>query len=81
MELEIRGTDAAVIKGYLRDLGGRDQAPGLLAGDGWQAALTEGEYRFSRWVFPRVTVTFDGEPGRVAEVVKRLRLLAFRGGG
>lgn len=81
MELDIRGTEAAVIRGYLRDLGGRERASDLIAGDGWQATLTEGEHRFSRWVFPRVIVTFEGEPSRVAEVAQRLRLLAFRGGG
>ncbi|HYF79165.1 MAG TPA: hypothetical protein VD973_18720 [Symbiobacteriaceae bacterium] len=81
MELDIRGTDAATIRGYLRDLGGQEPTPSCVVGDGWQATLTEGEHRFSRWVFPRVIVTFDGEPDRVAEVAKRLRLLAFRGGG
>ncbi|MDF2628973.1 MAG: hypothetical protein K0R39_2804 [Symbiobacteriaceae bacterium] len=81
MEMDIRGTELAVIREYLCGMGGVAQAPDLVIGEGWQASLAEGEYRFARWIFPRVIVTFDGDAERVAEVAKRLRLLAFRGGG
>lgn len=81
MELDIRGTEAAVIKEYLLGLGGVETAQLAVAGEGWEAVLTVGEHHFHRWVFPRVVVRFTGDPERVGAVAGRLRLLAFRGGG
>ncbi|HYF94197.1 MAG TPA: hypothetical protein VD969_18420 [Symbiobacteriaceae bacterium] len=81
MELDIRGTEAWLIKEYLTRLGGVETAPDAFEGEGWTVALTLGEHRFGRWVFPRVIITFSGDPARVAAVAGRLRLMTFRGGG
>lgn len=81
LELDTRGTEADVIGDYLTGLGGVQTASGCYAGEGWEAVLTVGEHRFSKWVFPRVIIRFDGDPERVRAVHDRMRLLAFRGGG
>lgn len=81
MELDLRGTDAGTIAGYLVRLGGREEAPGSVAGDGWNAVLAAGIHRYRNWEFPRVVVTLTGDPDRVEEIASRLRLMAWRGGG
>lgn len=81
MELDLRGTPAAVLREYLIGLGGTVQAGGTVAGDGWEARMTEGVHRAFRFDFPRVIVTFSGDPERIAAVVERFRLMAMRGGG
>ncbi|HWI60608.1 MAG TPA: hypothetical protein VNT75_02085 [Symbiobacteriaceae bacterium] len=82
MELDLRGTEADVIRQYLtHDMGAVPTGGDRFAGDGWEVTLTLGEHRFYRWVFPRVVVQFDGDPERVKVAYERLRLLAFRGGG
>ena len=81
MELDVRGTEAATLKGYLELLGGVPTEEDTLVGDGWEARLTVGIHRFYKWDLPRVVVTFAGDPGKVAEVARRFQLMAFRGGG
>jgi hypothetical protein len=81
MELDIRGTNAATLTEYLVFLGGMDRGQGHVAGEGWQAVLVAGVYRFRDWEFPQVTVTLEGDPERVQDVARRLRLMAMRGGG
>lgn len=81
MELDLRGIDAATIREYLRGLGAADATADLMTGDGWQVRLQLGVHKFSRWEMPRVLLAFDGDPARVEQVVKKLRLLTMRGGG
>lgn len=81
MELDLRGTGIWWIKKYLGDIGGVETAPDLIEGPGWSAALTEGVHRAFRFEVPRVIVRFSGEPAAVAEAYRKLRLMAFRGGG
>lgn len=80
MELDLRGTDAATLKGYLERLGGVVQPDGQIAGDGWSVRMVAGVHRFRQWEFPRVVLTFEGDSERIAAVVGRLRLWAMRGG-
>lgn len=81
MELDLRGTSAETLRQYLVLLGGTVQAPDRVAGPDWSASLTEGVHRFARWELPRVIVRFSGNPESLSEVVRRFRIMAWRGGG
>jgi hypothetical protein len=81
MELDLRGTPAWQIRGYLIGLGGQEAPDGSLAGPGWTATLTELEHVAFRIVMPRIIVRFAGDPTAVKEVHDRLRLRAIRAGG
>jgi len=80
MELDLRGTDLQTMRSYLELLGGVAQGLHQIAGDGWRASLTAGVHRWRQWEFPQVTVTLEGETERVAEIARRLRVMATRGG-
>lgn len=81
MTLELRGSSLWWIRRYLTLLGGVEVGTGLMAGPGWTAALRESRYTVFRLEFPRVTVTFAGDPATVDRVAHRLRQMAHRGGG
>lgn len=81
MVLDLRGSTPDQIREYLIGLGGTPGPDGALAGPGWTARLEAGEHRAFGAVWPRVVVTFSGDPQSVARVVSGLRLRAMRGGG
>ncbi len=80
MELDLRGTDLETMIGYLELLGGTAQSLEQVTGEGWRARLTPGVHRWRQWEFPQVMVILDGEPEAVAEIARRLKLMATRGG-
>lgn len=81
MELDLRGTDADTLRRYLATLGGTVQRPDLVTGPGWSASLTESIHRFAKWELPRVVIRFEGDPETLSELVRRFRVMAWRGGG
>lgn len=81
MQLDLRGTGIWWIKKYLGDIGGTETGLNLVEGPGWSAALTEGTHRAFGTDVPRVIVDFRGEPAAMAEAVRKLKLMAMRGGG
>ncbi|MFZ5815970.1 MAG: hypothetical protein ACOY93_11775 [Bacillota bacterium] len=81
MQLDLRGTDLATMKSYIELLGGVEQEGDRFVGEGWAVRLVAGIHRYRNWEFPRVLLTFEGRPERVAEVVGQLRIMAMRGGG
>lgn len=81
VQLDLRGTDLETMKEYLRLLGGAEQADGRIVGEGWAVGLVPSIHRYRQWEFPRVILTFEGEPDPVAEIIRRLRVMATRGGG
>lgn len=81
MDLDLRGTEADTLRQYLTLLGGTVEGPDRVAGPDWSASLTAGTHRFGQWEMPRVIVRFTGNPKSVSEVVRRFRLMAWRGGG
>lgn len=80
MQLDLRGTNLETMQGYVERLGGVQQPDGRFSGDGWSVTLVAGVHRFRDWEFPRVVLTFEGDPGRFGPVVRSLRLWAMRGG-
>lgn len=79
--LDVRGTPEWQVRKYLESLGGVAQPDGSLAGPGWEARLEAGEHRAFGLNFPRVVITFAGEPAAVAATEAALRLRCMRGGG
>lgn len=80
MQLDLRGTNLETMKEYLGRLGAVEQPDGRFVADGWSVGLLPGIHRFGRWEFPRVVLTFEGDPARLETVVKSLRLWTMRGG-
>jgi hypothetical protein len=69
-EQTVTGIPLWLLREYLEQLAGRVQADGSLAGDGWQATLTQVEdYRIGSLSVGRVRLEITGE----AETVKRIR--------
>jgi len=81
LELDVRGTSAEQIRGYLQGLGGRPQPDGSVAGPDWTAELAVGEHAAFGTLVPRVIITLRGDPEVVAAVTARLKLRATRVGG
>ena len=81
VKLDLRGTDLETMKMYLGVLGGVEQPDGRFAGDGWVVHLEPSVHRFRQWEFPRVILTFEGEPDQVREITRRTLVIASRGGG
>lgn len=81
MELDLRGTEAETLIDYLTLLGGTVEAPDRVVGPNWSASLTVGTYTFGHWQMPRVIIRFAGDPDTLTEVVRRFRMMAWRGGG
>lgn len=81
MNLDLRGSTPEQIRAYLESLGGTVRPDGTVAGPDWTATLEAGEHRAFGAVWPRVIVTFTGDPGAVERVAAGLRLRALRGGG
>jgi len=79
--LDLRGSTLEQLQGYLVNLGGTPGPDGTVTGPGWTARLEPGEHRAFGAVWPRVVVTFTGDPDAVARVAGGLRLRAARGGG
>jgi hypothetical protein len=80
MEVDLRGTSLATMKAYLERLGGVEQPDGRFVAGRWSVRLVAGTHRFGQWEFPRVVLTFEGDPEQVAAAVGRLRLWTMRGG-
>jgi hypothetical protein len=79
--LDVRGTPAWQIKGYLAHLGGHEEPDGSFGGSGWHADLTEGEVMAFHTKVPRVTITFLGNPDVVHDIEERVKLRCIRCGG
>lgn len=80
MEADLRGSSLDTIKSYVEALGGVEQPDGSLLGEGWTVRMVASVHRFRQWEFPRVLLTFEGDPDRIAVVMRRLRVMAMRGG-
>ena len=90
-ERVLRGIPRWLLVGYLEDLGGTvleadDGAVGpdedLIAGDGWQARLTQMEdFKVGSLSSGQVRLTVTGDPDEVRGMLSRLAPRLFRGGG
>ena len=82
MRLSLRGVGPAVISAYLVDLGGREEEPGKIAGDGWEASLTAGELVSVGSIRLGVTeVEFSGELLAVGRLRAAFEKKVVRAGG
>lgn len=83
MRLSLRGIGVPIVTRYLEDLGAVEIGPGLLAGQGWQVRVWQGE-PFQLYAI-RVGVTeleFSGEDSAVVDkVVADFKQKAIRAGG
>jgi hypothetical protein len=88
----LRGIPRWLLCEYLEDLGGRvvtsDSDGGaaaeedVVAGDGWQARLTQLEdFRVGSLSSGQVRLTVTGDPDEVRGMLSRLAPRLFRGGG
>jgi|MudIll2142460700_1097286.scaffolds.fasta_scaffold684254_1 hypothetical protein len=82
MRLRLRGVGPGVISTYLVDLGGREEEPGKIAGDGWEASVTAGELVSVGAIRLGVTeVEFSGEPLAVSRLREAFEKKVVRAGG
>jgi hypothetical protein len=82
MRLALRGVGPGVISTYLVDLGGREQAPGEIAGDGWEARINVAEPVSVGSLRLGVTeVEFSGDPARLAGLREAFEKKVLRAGG
>jgi hypothetical protein len=82
MRLSLRGIGPAVVSTYLADLGGRELAPGRIAGDGWNASVTVGEpVRVGSIRLGATEVELDGEPAALVRLREALEKKVLRAGG
>lgn len=80
--LSLRGIGVHIVQMYLGDLGGREVAPDLVAGAGWEAQVQAGQPVQIGAVRLGVTeVKFSGEPASVEAVLAAFKLLVLRAGG
>jgi hypothetical protein len=91
-ERVLRGIPRWLLVGYLEDLGGTAVETGdlaivgpeedLVAGDGWQARLTQMEdFKVGSLSSGQVRLTVTGDPDEVRGMLSRLAPRLFRGGG
>lgn len=68
--------------GYLENLGGRAVGDGVVEGDGWRADCRETTVSVGpSLTLTEVTVTFEGDPKRLEELLPEFRQKAMRAGG
>ena len=71
-----------MMKGYLEQLGGREQAENEFLGDGWRASLSAAPWRqIGSLRVGGTRAQFDGPPEVLAALFARLHPLTLRGGG
>jgi hypothetical protein len=91
-ERVLRGIPRWLLVEYLEGLGGTAIEPGgssgldeeedLVAGDGWQARLTQMEdYKIGSLSSGQVRMVVTGDPDEVRGMLSRLAPRLFRGGG
>ena len=91
-ERVLRGIPRWLLVGYLEELGGTvvepegivrdDLEEDLVAGDGWQARLTQLEdFRVGSLSSGQVRLVVTGDPDEVRGMLSRLAPRLFRGGG
>ena len=91
-ERVLRGIPRWVLVGYLEDLGGTlveaeaglasGSEEDLVAGDGWQARLTQLEdFKVGSLSSGQVRLQVTGDPDEVRGMLSRLAPRLFRGGG
>lgn len=83
-----RGISRRLAVRYLRNLGGErvdadaDEEATEVAGDGWRADLSAETVGVGRSLeLTEVTVTFEGDPETLADLVERFSRKAMRAGG
>jgi len=82
VRLNLRGISPWLVMAYLKELGGREMAPGLVAGEGWQVEVTLGKPAYVGSIRLGVTeVEFSGEVAAVEAVLVDFRQKALRAGG
>jgi len=82
VRLNLRGISPWLVMGYLKELGGRERAPDLVAGDGWQATVTPGEPVHVGSIRLGVTeVEFSGEAAAVKAILADFKQKTLRAGG
>gem|GEM_PF-1223262 len=82
VHLSLRGIGAWLVTEYLKELGGQEMEPGLIAGAGWQASVTVGQPVYVGSIRLGVTeVAFSGEKAAVEAVRVGFEKKALRAGG
>jgi len=77
-----RGLTVEQAMGYLENLGGTRQSAQTIAGDGWEAHLSQQKVPVGpSYRLTEVTVTWLGDPDVVDSIVFRFRRKAFRAPG
>lgn len=82
MKLVLRGIGPAIVRRYLRELGGEESDASQLMGDGWTARVEAGDtLHIGSIRLGQSVVTFDGDAATVRAVVEGLKAKALRAGG
>jgi len=81
-ERSFRGISRRMAVGYLENLGGRAAGDGVVEGDGWRADCREATVSVGpSLTLTEVTVTFEGDPERIDDLLPEFRRKAMRAGG
>ena len=81
-EQTVTGIPIWLFQEYLEQLDGRVQADGSIAGDGWQATLTQvDDYRIGSLSVGRVRLELRGEAEAVRQIRQALEPKLLRAGG
>lgn len=81
-EREIRGMPLWLLQTYLVEMGGLEQAPGLVQGEGWTAQLEQIEdYRIGSLSVGQLRITVDGRAEAMAKLLPELEKKLLRAGG
>lgn len=76
------GVPLWAMKKYLADLGATETAENTLAGEGWQAVVSQSEpAKIGSLVVGRINVEFSGDKAAIAALLEKLHWKTLRGGG
>ncbi len=81
-ETVVRGVPLWLMREYLEQIGGREQADGRFEGEGWRARLTQIEdYAIGSLRVGQARLEIEGEADAVARAQASLQPKLLRGGG
>lgn len=81
-EHEVRGIPLWLLREYLEELGGRVNGDHVVAGEGWQAQISQiDDFRLGSLRVGQVRLELTGEPDAVARIEAALQPKLLRAGG
>jgi len=82
VERSFRGISMRLAKKYLESVGAETVGEDFVEGDGWRAELAADTVSIGRSIeLTEITVTFEGDPAVLDEIVERFAKKAIRAGG